>query len=155
MSIIPTMIKSNLFIKRKKCTFLFFLCFKKFYQVARSCLAWLYTSLVGLPGSEHGWAARGFSRRCLVPGHCYLKPLPGFSPMAMSPDSRVGLLNPTSKPLPRAQQPYACDNRHCRMKVDSGVTWLRQQAGDQRYCCPDFFSFWKLKLVRLFSFLCF
>lgn len=34
---------------------------------------------------------------------------------------------------------------------------LQQQmeAGGQCHCCPDFFSFWKLKLVRLFSFLCF
>lgn len=29
------------------------------------------------------------------------------------------------------------------------------QAGGPGHCCTDFFSLWKLKLVRLFSFLCF
>lgn len=49
--------------KKEKCTLLFFVCLKKFDQVARRCLAWLCTSLVGLPGSEGGWAAHGPSRR--------------------------------------------------------------------------------------------
>lgn len=139
---------------------MFFVCFKKFDQVARRCLAWLYTPLVGLPGSEHGWAACGSSRRWSGSWALLLKAIARFQSNGNVP----GLWNrasPTSKPSPRAQQHYACEPRHCTMKVDSGATWpcrqagLQQQIGGQCHCCPDFFSFWKLKLVRLFSFLCF
>lgn len=128
--------------RKEKCTLLFFVCFKKFDQVARRCLAWLCTVLLGLPGRTPGSG--------LAPGHCYLEPLPSFSPIAPLP---------LNLPL----EPSSLCLRVSALQDTGGLrsTWPCRQPGlwhqtrGQCHCCPDFFSFWKLKLVRLFSFLCF
>lgn len=80
--------------------------------------------------------------------------------MEMSPAPFQGVL-PTI-PVP-VSQGLASPPRTAGHRAGSGADWawqagsgLRQMAaGGRHHCCPDFFSFWKLKLVRLFSFLCF
>lgn len=97
-----------------------------------------------VPMAEQHTASTGGGR---APGHCYLEPLPSFSPMAPLP------LN-----LPLEPSSLCCRSRQYRV-LGTGPPGLAGSLGvahwRQSHCCPDFFSFWKLKLVRLFSFLCF
>lgn len=109
----------------------------------------------GLPGSRWLLPCR------LGPGHCRSKPLP----LRLRSHGNV----PTS--VPRGAAHHSCAHepgaglptRTAGHRAGSRATWpwqagseLRQMAaGGRCHCCPDFFSFWKLKLVRLFSFLCF
>lgn len=150
---------------KKKYTLLFFICFKKFDQVARKCLAWLCTSWGRLPGSEGGWAARGSARGWSGPGYCYSKPLPIRlqSPVLQPrcPPAPPPAQEPTD-PVPVNQELVSPKHGRARgglwghlVLAGSSKLWQQIEAGGQRHCCPDFFSFWKLKLVRLFSFLCF
>ena len=84
--------------------------------------------------------------------------------MEMSPALSEGVphlpLEPTS-PVPMSQElasPRTSGHRvgesHLAPAGGSAL-WQQIEAGGRCHCCPDFFSFWKLKLVRLFSFLCF
>lgn len=79
--------------------------------------------------------------------------------MGMSPAPFQGVL-PTI-PVPVSQGLASPGDCRTQGGLRGGRAWqagsgLRQMAaGGRRHCCPDFFSFWKLKLVRLFSFLCF
>lgn len=74
--------------------------------------------------------------------------------------SQGAALPPSPVPVCRGWPP----REDCRTQGGSRATgpgqagselWQQMEAGGQCHCCPDFFSFWKLKLVRLFSFLCF
>lgn len=72
----------------------------------------------------------------LAPGHCYLEPLPSFSPMA-------------ALPLNLPLEPSSLCLWVSALQDADGLwsTWpcrksgLRHQTGGPCHCCPDFFSF--------------
>lgn len=80
--------------------------------------------------------------------------------MEMSPAPFQGVLPtipvPVSQGLASPRGPQDTGRAPGRTGPWQAGSGLRQMAaGGRCHCCPDFFSFWKLKLVRLFSFLCF
>lgn len=100
----------------------------------------------GHTAEQHSAPPRGG----LAPGLCYLEPLPSFSPMAPLP------LNLPLEPSSLCLWVLALqDAGGLRSTWPCRQSGLWHQTGGQCHCCPNFFSFWKLKLVRLFSFLCF
>lgn len=100
------------------------------------------------------------------PGHCLSKPLSlrlrsggnvpssvrGSAPLPLEPTSPVPM---SREPGPRSVSEDRRTQGGQKPPGPAGGSELRQQteAAGSRHCCPDFFSFWKLKLVRLFSFL--
>lgn len=121
--------------KKKKCTFLFFICLKKFDRVARKCV---------------GTAMFSLGRRRAAP-----------LPITLRSVATCSALQPRAPPAlrpPREPVSRGAASRPGQWDAGWGPGAGRRQhtqAGGPGHCCTDFFSLWKLKLVRLFSFLCF
>lgn len=143
--------------------YIFVLCLKTFDQVAGQCLGTAMCILGHVHPRQGRRAVRVAGR-----GVCVFWP-PALLSKATADQASV----PRRRPQlcsPKAPQPCAREPGAGLSPSTAGhgaglrPTWpwqtgseLRRQigVGGQCHCCPDFFSFWKLKLVRLFSFLCF
>lgn len=112
--------------KKKKCTILFFGCFKKFDQVARKCLGMAMYSLRQGRRAVRMAAVPSVSSD---PRHCSSKPLP------LRLQSRGDV--PSSIP-PRASWPCACEPgtglppRTAGHRVGSRATWPWQAGSELR-----------------------
>lgn len=153
--------------KKKKRTFLFFVCFKKFDQVARTCLV-MAMYIFGRGRQAVKMAGQLVAPLGVVRPRALL--IKAITTQGSAPWQRPQLCSRGVPPLP--QEPTSpvlvsqglASPRTAGHRVGSRATWPWQagselwqqiEAGGRCHCCPDFFSFWKLKLVRLFSFLCF
>lgn len=144
--------------------YIFVLRLRNLIKLHGNVWATMYTA-AGEAGSD-GAGQRRLPSTSSGPGHRQSQPLPLRLRSRGNVPSSV-LRVPPFPPEPTSPVPVSqglASPQDCRTQGGARATWPRQagsklrpqiEAGRQHHCCPDFFSFWKLKLVRLFSFLCF